>query len=73
MSKNAIRLFAALNRNIGINEELSYLVFEDLAVSGYATVKRHTGLDLEHYKHLMTKAAKLHAATADLVTKVGSI
>lgn len=50
--------------------ELSYLVFEDLSVSGYSNVNRRAGLDVDHFKHVLVKAAKWHAATAVLVHEV---
>lgn len=61
-----------INRCYDASEELSYLVFEDLMTSGYANVNRRSGLDVEHFKHLLTKAAKWHAATAVLVNEVGT-
>lgn len=48
-------------------------MFEDLLESGYANVNRRTGLDVDHFKHLLTKAAKWHATTAVLLSEVGML
>ena len=50
-----------------------YIVFEDLAVLGYKNVDRRLGLDFDHYKSVLSKMARWHAATAVLVNKVSSI
>lgn len=63
-------VFFLIKRCYDACEEPSYLVFEDLAASGYANLDRRTGLDVEHFKHLVTKAAKWHAATAVLLNEV---
>lgn len=47
-------------------------MFEDLSQKDYTNVNRRTGLDVEHYKYLLSKAAKWHAATAFLAEQVGS-
>lgn len=41
-----------------------------MSALGYANVDRRSGLDLEHFKHVLIKAAKWHAATAVLVNEV---
>lgn len=46
------------------------MVFEDLSASGYANVNRRIGLEVEHFKLVMMKVAKWHAATAVLVNEV---
>ena len=50
-----------------------YIVFEDLSILGYKNVDRRLGLDFDHYKRVLSKMAKWHAATAVLVNKVSSI
>lgn len=50
--------------------EQSYLIFEDLAVSGYRNTNRRQGLDANHYRAVFTKLAKWHAATAVLLNQV---
>lgn len=50
--------------------EQSYLIFEDLAVSGYRNTNRRQGLDAHHYRAVFTKLAKWHAATAVLLNQV---
>lgn len=52
------------------NLEQSYLIFEDLAVSGYKNTNRRQGLDANHYRAVFTKLAKWHAATAVLLNQV---
>lgn len=50
-----------------------YLVFEDLSASGYATTNRHDGLGVDHYRLMLNKLAKWHAATAVLIREDSNI
>lgn len=53
-----------------MNIEKPYLIFEDLSAVGYKNVDRRIGFNIEHYKLVLSTAAKYHAATAVLVEKV---
>lgn len=52
------------------NLELLYLVFEDLSVHGWSNVNRRTGLDMVHFKSVLSLTAKWHAATALYLSEV---
>lgn len=62
-----IFLILPISRCHDASIEHSYLVFEDLSASGFATQPRHDGLTVAHYRLLFTKLAKWHAATATLL------
>lgn len=53
-------------------EDPNYLIFEDLTEDGFENVNRRTGLDFEHYKHVLSKIAVYHAATAALLKQVNN-
>lgn len=57
----------ASHRCYDANVEHSYLVFEDLSASGFATEPRHDGLGITHYRLLLSKLAKWHATGATLL------
>lgn len=73
-------MYFGLHVNIGnflrcfeTNNELSYLVFEDLSERGYANQNRQTGLSVHDFQLVLAKTAKWHAATAVLYEKVLTI
>ncbi|KAJ6641296.1 hypothetical protein Bhyg_06232 [Pseudolycoriella hygida] len=55
------------------NEDIGYLIFEDLSAVGFCNVDRRTGLDMTHLKLVLSVAAKYHAATVVLVEKEPSL
>lgn len=58
------------SRCYATNKDKAYLIFEDLSAIGFKNVNRRTGLDIAHFKLVLSILAKYHAATAVLVEKV---
>lgn len=57
-------------RCFGANVQPSYLIFEDLSIKGFKNADRKCGFDMAHFKLVMAKIAKWHAATAVLGEQV---
>lgn len=55
------------------NIEEPYLILEDLANENYRNCDRRHGLDMDHFKLVLTQLARWHAATAVLGTEVNAI
>lgn len=51
-------------------EETQYIIFEDLLAHDYRLVPKKIGLDMEHYKRVLVKLAKWHAAALVLQERV---
>lgn len=50
--------------------ENSYMILEDLTISGYANSDKRLGLTVDHYELIMRKLARWHAANAVLNEQV---
>lgn len=62
--------FEIILRCFETNNELSYLVFEDLSEKGFANKNRQIGLSVADFRLVLAKTAKWHAATAVLHERV---